>query len=757
MRSSGGRRGGARHATGRIPWGRALPRLPLLCACLLHLAMATPAVGAAPVIGPAPEVVRPPVEVNNESVIRKIRFHFTGTHEIDAAELKRHLTLIPRLPVSGLRRALSYLPFVNDAGAPGLVPLELQRDVIRIRALYRDAGFPHATISYQVSPSGHRMNTFDIDFDIAEGAPMLVGAVAFTDSAGAPLTPPATLRSGYEDRLRLARRLVGARLSTGTLTRLEGRMAGWWRDRGYPLAVAHTLVEVDSLKDRAELRLAMTPGPFTRIREVRVTGIESLHPDVIRRELPFRPGDTYAARQMAEGQRELQGLPIVRLALVGVPDSAVVDSGVVVLARITEGKARLLSGELGYVTDGGLQTQLSASHNNFFGGARTLTLSGVARPGTLALEPGTLKAAVDPDRLYRGSLSLQQPYVFDRRLSFVGGPFAEYRKDLTGRYQLFGGNATLIYSMAPLRNITLQYEVSRKRVLEYSLSSVDLVTRLGLGQHGIRDSLEGRINLARLGLSATAGVLDNTANPRRGIVVRPAFTLTVPAGMNSNEYARLDATATGFYPLGRQVGLMMRVTGGRLFPYGRSLPAAGEDGFPKYLGFRDAAFTAGGSDDVRGWANRLLGPKYPDIRERASADSAGKKELYAVGYVPLGGLNRVSGSIEMRLPFPGLGADWGTFTFLDAGRVWTDDLRFSGPDLGVQQQSPFYAVGAGFDWKTLVGAVRFQVGYKLNPSALDEIDAQDALRAIVADEPVGDLPRHRSRRWQFHLSIGTGF
>jgi hypothetical protein len=86
MRSSGGRRGGARHATGRIPWGRALPRLPLLCACLLHLAMATPAVGAAPVIGPAPEVVRPPVEVNNESVIRKIRFHFTGTHEIDAAE-----------------------------------------------------------------------------------------------------------------------------------------------------------------------------------------------------------------------------------------------------------------------------------------------------------------------------------------------------------------------------------------------------------------------------------------------------------------------------------------------------------------------------------------------------------------------------------------------------------------------------------------------------------------------------------------------
>jgi hypothetical protein len=136
--------------------------------------------------------------------------------------MKRHLTLIARLPVSGLRRALSYLPFVNDAGAPGLVPLELQRDVIRIRALYRDAGFPHATISYQVSPSGHRMNTFDIDFDIAEGAPMLVGAVAFTDSAGAPLTPPEPLRAGYEDRLRLARRLVGARLSTGTLTRLEG-------------------------------------------------------------------------------------------------------------------------------------------------------------------------------------------------------------------------------------------------------------------------------------------------------------------------------------------------------------------------------------------------------------------------------------------------------------------------------------------------------------------------------------------------------
>ena len=159
--------------------------------------------------------------------------------------------------------------------------------------LYRDAGFPHATISYQVSPSGNRPNTFDIDFDIAEGAPVLVGSVAFTDSAGGPLNPPAPLRAGYEDRLRLARRLVGTRLSAATLSRLEGRMAGWWRDRGFPLAEARAAVEVDSAGDRADLRLAMTPGPPARVSEVRVEGLVALHPNVIRREMPFRPDLIY--------------------------------------------------------------------------------------------------------------------------------------------------------------------------------------------------------------------------------------------------------------------------------------------------------------------------------------------------------------------------------------------------------------------------------------------------------------------------------
>ena len=752
-----------------------LKRLPRPLALTLALALAL-TVGAAaaaradaPVAGPAPEVVTPPVEVNNDSVIRKIRFHFTGSHEIDAAELKSHLTLIPREPVSGLRRALSYLPFVNDAGAPGLVPLDLQRDVARIRRLYRDAGFPHATISYRVQPSGGHANAFDIDFDVAEGAPVLVGSVTFSDSTGAPLVPPETLRADYDDRYRLARRLIGTRLSASTRSRLEGRMSGWWRDRGYPLAEAHSAVDVDSLDDRAELRLAMTPGPLARIRSVRVAGIESLHPNVITRELPFRAGDVYEARKLAEGQREVQGLPIVRLALVGLADSAVVDSGVAVLARVTEGKPRLLTGELGYITDGGLQTQLSASHNNFLGGARTLTMSVVGRPGTLALAPGTLHLATNPDRLFRASVSLQQPYVGDRRLSFVGGPFAEYRDDQTGRSRLYGANGTLILSLAPLRNAALQYEVSRKRILAYSLGDlaagrVDSLSLIGLSQQGILDSLGASINVARLGLTVTAGVLDNAANPRRGLVLRPAFTVTLPGGMNSNEYARMDATTTGFYPLGGHVGLMMRVSAGRLFPYGRSVPRAGESGYYKYLGFRDAAFTAGGADDVRGWANRLLGPKFPDIRFRQAPvdtlnpDAARPLVPYATGdYVAIGGLNRLSGSFEVRLPFPGLGPDWGTFTFLDAGRVWTDDARFAAPDLGLRPQRMFYAAGAGFDWKTLVGAVRLLVGYKLNPSVLDLADPRDVFGAMQANEPLDNLPRHALQRWQFHLSIGTGF
>jgi len=56
-----------------------------------------------------------------------------------------------------------------------------------------------------------------------------------------------------------------------------------------------------------------------------------------------------------------------------------------------------------------------------------------------------------------------------------------------------------------------------------------------------------------------------------------------------------------------------------------------------------------------------------------------------------------------------------------------------------------------------VGPIRLSLGYKLNPSVTDLADSKDILDASLSGRPLSDLPRHQSRRWQLHLSFGTGF
>jgi outer membrane protein assembly factor BamA len=230
--------------------------------------------------------------------------------------------------------------------------------------------------------------------------------------------------------------------------------------------------------------------------------------------------------------------------------------------------------------------------------------------------------------------------------------------------------------------------------------------------------------------------------------------VTTPEAFNSTEYSRLDGSLFAYAPLGRHTTLAVRVTGGRLFPFGKSLPGPTDDPTIKFLQLRDVAFTAGGSNDVRGWSNRLLGPKFPDVRAEASGDST---RLVAEGYVPVGGFQRVAGSVEVQLPLPGLGSKWGTNFFLDAGRVWTSDVRFEhGIDVG-EQERMFYSTGAEIAIRTPVGPIRLGAGYKLNPSTVDLVDSADLLEAINTGRPIDDLPEHSRWRWQFHLAIGSSF
>lgn len=700
--------------------------------------------------------LRPPgaaaiVSVDSESRIDKTRFRFVGTKTFSEKALRERLSFSEEAP-SGLRGVASSLPFVPNPPHAALDPIGLQENVARLRLFYHDSGFPRAAVRYDVRPAGEK-NVFDVTFEIDEGAPLVVRSITFVDSAGAPFAPPPHDREAFEKAQREAGRLSGGRFTAATTKAIEDRTRAWWRERGYPFVHVAAAVSVDSSRSQCDIAVATAPGQPSRIGEISVEGNVLISDEVILRELPFRSGDAYSSRLLDEGKRAVQGLEIVRTAKVDALQGSPVDSGVAIHVQVREDTPRLVSGEAGYDTDSGIVGQLRWSHRNFGGGARSLGVNALAETGKLAVDE-------DAETRYRGEITLRQPYVWNHRLSLLTGPFVEYGEDEFERSLEVGANAALIYELAPLRSVALKYEYARKHIYGYdpnglASGDIDLLSLLVLNAQGVLDSLGGTLDRSDITLSATLGSIDDPTNPRRGFVFRPTARVTTPRGLNSTQSLRVNGTISGYHPMGRRVGFLARFSAGRLFPYGKSIPGPGEDGTTEFLRLHDDIFTAGGVDDVRGWGERLLGPKFPVIEFREEGDSLAP---YTDGYDPLGGLARVAGSLEVRLPFPGLGETWGTHAFFDAGRVWTPDDRFR-PEQTIDNDGDrlFFSTGGGIDFKTVVGAIRLTLGYKLNPSLFDVVDDGDALEAILGNRPVEDLPRDESRRFHLHLSLNTAF
>jgi outer membrane protein insertion porin family len=707
-------------------------------AALLGLTLAAPlaAQDALTGVGPATEV-------------RKIEFRFTGEHVLQEKDLRPRIALTARGGMVGLRRVLGFLPFITPVGQHPFRPVELQRDVVRLRNIYIRFGYLDADIDYDVRYDAEE-DLVDVAFVIEQGPPLLLRTVRFmgADSGAPPIAPE--LGDEWQEFVRLEQENEG-RFGEGERRGLADRTSRWLRNRGYPFGAAEADVLVDTAAFQADVVVRVKPGLRARIREFVVSGNETVPAGDFTRQLPLEPGDWYNAAQLEQGRVELTQLGIVRLALIDVARGSADDSSVVVRVGVTENPPRLIRGEAGLASSGGLTSQVEWSHRSFLGGARTFTVSATAQTGLVALE-------TPAERRYRLAVSVFQPYVGTRHLSAAGGPFVEYRDDLRDRSQAVGFEGTLVYATSPLRSVSLGYTLSHREILDFGfgddLQPIEYLPLLGLEDSADVGLLGTIVNRSALTLDGSWGVLDQFANPRKGYVLRPRVSVTLP-GFNTSEYVLLDLGATAFVPITDRIGFAARGTAGRIFPFGRSVAATGsESPFVSLLRLRDVSFSAGGTRDVRGWGSQLVGPKLPEVRFREDDDVT---TPFAERYSPIGGLARIQTSVELQLPLPGFDAKWQSFLFLDGARVWTPDDRFSLDAAELDQDRFFLGTGVGIGYETVVGAVQVALGYKLNPSALDQRDPDEVLQALREGSPLSSVPTESRRRLQLHFSIGATF
>jgi outer membrane protein assembly factor BamA len=691
--------------------------------------------------------------VGSETVVASIGFRFEDGPTLTEEELRSRIALTGRGSLAGLREFLDFIPLVPPVGVHPFDPLELQRDLVRLRNHYHRSGFPKADVRYDVRYDA-KADEVRIVFVIKEGPPLRIASLEFVSDTGA-LAVPAGLEpqwSSFVDHTRKHAERYGETEERA----LADSTARWFRHVGYPFAEAQPVAVIDTAANRADVTVRVRPGARARIREITVEGNRTVAAPHLVRPLPVGSGDWYDATALEKGRQQLVQLDIVRHVTVDVPKDSAHDSTVAVHLAVAENPAHLIRGEAGVASGAGLSGEAQWTHRSFLGGLRTLTLGVTAQTGILALTD-------PPEQLYRASVTIFQPFLGDRHLSIAGGPFVEYRNDLRDRSQAIGFEATVAYASGPLRSISLGYAISHRRVFDYgfgeNLDPVQSLPILGLAPPGV-GGLDTTRNRSTITLQGSWGRLDRLANPRKGYVIRPRIEVTTPFGFNTSEFVLAELGGTLYLPLNDRIGFTFRGSGGRVFPFGRSITdASGQSPFIAMLQLRDVTFTAGGSRDVRGWGSQLLGPKLPELRVVTEENEAGQVDTDTLSerYTPIGALARVTGSVEMQLPIPLLSSKWQGFVFLDGGRVWTSDSRFA-LNAGEIDQDEFYAsTGVGVGYETIVGAVQVALGYKLNPSSLDERSPQAVMDALRTGQPISSVPTESARRWHLHFSIGATF
>jgi outer membrane protein insertion porin family len=691
-----------------------------------------------------------PLRLAPDAQTHAVRYRWIGPHELTQPVLEKQVSTRAPSRIDGLQRMVAWLPLVPPPPPRPFQPIALQEDVVRLRRLYAREGFPEASVDYQVETNAERSQVA-VTLVIHEGEPIRLRKldVALTDATKREEVDPKEVARAAQSLRKFERQAQGNRLGAAGIDGLTTRTRQWLANLGYLAARVDAFTVVDSAEHAADVMLRIDPRTRARVSEIKVESTPPIEPRLATRHLPFSSGDWASASALVRGQQNLRTVDLFRDASVEVPTASIGDSTVPVNITIRQSTPRLTGLAIGYVSSGaGISAQGGWTHPNFTGGARSLDLVGLVQTGWWNL--GEL-----PDKLFRVTLTMRQPYVGSPSASVSFGPRVEFRDDDRERSAVISGLVTYVYPFNLLQSLSLTFDQSYKHIIDLRFAGVSLTGGevAKLVDPSVLAGVKEARNVQQWTLGLRRGVLDDASLPRRGITIRPTLTITGPPAMSEVEFQRADILCTAFLPvpLGRSA-LMLRGAIGRMWPRGASVPPADSTGTLEFIELRDYMFTAGGSGDVRGYDTGLLGPKFPHLDVGSDGHS-----LVSDYYEPLGGFARSALTAELRLPLPGARPELSSDVFLDAGRVWTPDDRYHISLLTPDETRWFMTTGAGVGYYSPIGAMRLEGGYQLNPSILDLRSPNDVVKALVAGLPPSAAPTNQWRRFRLHFSLGVWF
>ena len=537
------------------------------------------------------------------------------------------------------------------------------KDIALLAAFYRSRGFldVHAAETFFHDTL---KNELWVNIEIAEGEQSFFGPVSIAGDAGE-----------FAEKLSEAASELKPD-SAFNVYLLDGavfRMKEFLSNRGYPYAQIH----LDTVRTEQKLATAfrIEKDGLVRFGRVEITGLSITHPNVVRRELAFKPGDVYSREKIIKSQQQIYATGLfnfVSLSLAPKADSLhrrdTLELQPDFFLRAVERKPAALNLHLG-AGQYERREERQALSLDLAAGWENRNVGGRAR--RFALQAKTSFLVITDYRLLSNKFTADytEPWLLGiRNYANFSVSFEPAVRDPVLGVRIQTGSFGLTF----LRPITL----TSRLTLGASLEEINIFD-VSPAQEELFKAQKG-VNVRR---KLSAGFEKDT----RGSIL-------IPTG---GSYTRLDGEFLGG-PLGGDAHFLKMN-----FYWNRYQTMAGNNVFATRFRWGQAfmvgeqgnlpstdRFFLGGANTLRGYSENSLGPVF--------IDSTGKA-------VPIGAKTLLLASVEIRRPL--FWRFWGNL-FSDFGNIFQAN-RDIVPD------NILVTVGAGLEFITLIGPLRVEYGKRV--------------------------------------------
>lgn len=595
----------------------------------------------------------------------------------------------------------------------------LQHDVEAIQGLYQANGFQQVQVEPQVDDTyqgvpGH----MSVVLRVSEGPQTRVAALHIEGNHAFSADQLRQLLSSTE----------GQPYSQANLAGDHDAVVNFYFNHGFPDVRMDIEVQpVPGQPTRMQVTDRIAEGRQVFVDRVLVGGLLHTRPYVVQRELQVHSGDPLSQSAMLDSQRRLYDLGIFSQVDVAVENPDGLEAQKNVMVQVDEARRYTFVYGFGFEVQtgsepGNVQPQggtgasprvsLDITRLNFRGRDHSIVFKG--RLGRL--QQRALLSYEAPRWLNHEDLKLSVAFLFDTT-----------RDVRTFTAERLEGSIQAEQRLSKIT--TLLYRLSYRRVKVDSATLAISPAEIPLLSKPVR-----------VGIPSITYLRDTRDDPIESH--KGAFT-TFDAGVASNvlgsqaSFTRFFFQNSSYYTFGKRHKYVLA----RSTRIGVEEPFSGTTAATMPLPER---FYAGGGGTHRGFAINQAGPRDPDT-----------------GF-PIGGDGLFLNNLELRLPpltLPWVGDNVSFVFFHDMGNVfssgsdilpgmlrWSQPLRNNCFLLTVATTCNFNynsnAIGGGIRYKTLIGPVRFDFGYNLNPPLFP-----------VRDQSRSEVLSH----FNFYFSIGQTF